>query len=79
MTDRYLTTSDVAERCRTSESTIRYWRLRGEGPPGFKVGRRVLYREEDVAKWLEMLRAEQGPADPDGPGHKLIRPIPAAR
>ncbi|MEI2718250.1 MAG: helix-turn-helix domain-containing protein [Candidatus Nanopelagicales bacterium] len=33
--------------------TLRYWRHRGLGPPSFKVGRRVLYRRDDLDKWLD--------------------------
>jgi DNA-binding transcriptional MerR regulator len=56
---RYLTTPEVAQLCRTSPETVRYWRHVGQGPASFKVGRRVLYDERDVATWLESLRAEQ--------------------
>lgn len=48
-----LTTAEVAARTRAPESTVRYWRHLGVGPRGFKVGRRVVYREEDVAAWLD--------------------------
>jgi hypothetical protein len=39
----YLTTAEVAERYRTAEGTVRYWRHVGYGPKGVKVGRKVLY------------------------------------
>jgi DNA-binding transcriptional MerR regulator len=42
MTVRLLTTEQVAQRFRTSPSTVRYWRHIGIGPDGFRVGRRVL-------------------------------------
>lgn len=51
--DRYLTTEDVAEIARASASTVRYWRHMGTGPRSARVGRRVLYRETDVAAWLD--------------------------
>ena len=56
---RYLTTPEVAQLCRTSAETVRYWRHIGQGPASFKVGRRVLYDEHDVTTWLESLRADQ--------------------
>lgn len=56
MSERYLTTAEVAERCRTTVETVRYWRQTGYGPGGFKVGRRVLYAESDVEQWLDGLR-----------------------
>ncbi len=42
---RLLTTEEVAQRFRTSPSTVRYWRSLGVGPQGVRVGRRVLYEE----------------------------------
>ncbi|MFC4783291.1 helix-turn-helix transcriptional regulator [Nocardioides sp. MAHUQ-72] len=53
-----LTTAEVAERCRTSPETVRYWRHVGRGPSGFKVGRRVLYPATEVDRWLEELATE---------------------
>lgn len=55
----YMTTAEVAELCRTSPGTVRYWRHEGSGPTGTKIGRRVLYRREDVERWLEDQYAEQ--------------------
>jgi excisionase family DNA binding protein len=34
-------------------STLYLWRTRGEGPPGFKIGKVVRYRASEVSKWLE--------------------------
>jgi predicted DNA-binding transcriptional regulator AlpA len=50
--DELLTTAEVAQLCRTVPSTVRYWRFTGEGPPGFKVGTRVLYWRSQVLAWL---------------------------
>jgi excisionase family DNA binding protein len=36
--------------------TIYRWRSRHAGPPGFRVGRHVRYRLEDVHEWLESRR-----------------------
>jgi len=55
-----LTTTEVAERLRTPIATLRYWRHIGTGPPSARLGRRVLYREADVNKWLD----DQFGADP---------------
>lgn len=46
------TTRDLAEFMRTPESTVRYWRSSGQGPRYFRVGKRVLYRREDVLDWM---------------------------
>ena len=45
--------TEVAEQLRTPVDTLRYWRHIGSGPPSFKLGRRVLYRSEDVEKWTQ--------------------------
>ncbi len=47
----YLLTDEVAERCRTSPATVRYWRHIGYGPKGIKVGRKVLYPVEEVERF----------------------------
>ncbi|MET8545786.1 MULTISPECIES: helix-turn-helix transcriptional regulator [Kitasatospora] len=52
---RYLTTAEVAQRYRTAESTVRYWRHTGYGPRGVKVGRRVLYLESELARFDQEL------------------------
>ncbi|MFJ1763743.1 helix-turn-helix transcriptional regulator [Amycolatopsis sp. NPDC088138] len=54
----YLTTKEVADLCRTSPETVRYWRHIGTGPVSIKPGRLVLYAAEDVRAWLEELHAE---------------------
>lgn len=57
-TNEYLTTSQLAERFQTPESTVRYWRHTGYGPPGVKIGRRVLYRVADVQEWERAIRRD---------------------
>jgi excisionase family DNA binding protein len=47
-----MTPEEVAELARASIHTVRYWRAAGDGPPGFRVGRRVRYRREAVEQWL---------------------------
>jgi len=61
MTDDYMTTTEVAELCRTSPETVRFWRYVGKGPTSFKCGRRVLYPKVEVQLWLTGLqRREEG-------------------
>ena len=45
--------TSVAELLGISPRTLEAWRHRGGGPPFVKVGRRVLYRREDVAGYIE--------------------------
>jgi excisionase family DNA binding protein len=33
--------------------TVYRWRTHGEGPRGYRVGRHVRYRIDDVERWLE--------------------------
>lgn len=56
---RFLTTQEVADRLRTSPETVRYWRHRGEGPPAFKCGRRVLYPADELGHWVACKRQDQ--------------------
>lgn len=55
----YMTTAELAELARTSDSTVRYWRHVGYGPEGFRVGRRVLYDRAECLEWLRSLRDSQ--------------------
>lgn len=48
----FLTSSEVALLVRAPESTVRYWRWQGTGPRSVKIGRRVLYRRDDVEQWI---------------------------
>ena len=50
---RPLTTDEVHERTGVPVPTLRWWRHIGTGPRSFKIGRRVVYRTEDVETWLE--------------------------
>lgn len=59
MPKRYLTTAEVAERYRTAESTVRYWRHIGYGPKSIKVGRRALYTEAELDRWEAAQESEQ--------------------
>lgn len=36
--------------------TWQVWRSRGEGPPFYRVGRRCLYRLDEVRAWLSAQR-----------------------
>ena len=47
-----LTITEAAELLRAPVATLRYWRHLGEGPAGFRLGRRVVYRREDVDRWI---------------------------
>ncbi len=56
-----LTLAETAAVLRTPVATLRYWRHLGVGPNGFRLGRRVVYRREDVDRWLAAQQQAQSP------------------
>jgi excisionase family DNA binding protein len=49
----FLTTEELAAEVRAPVATVRFWRHTGKGPRSARIGRRVVYRREDVDRWLE--------------------------
>jgi excisionase family DNA binding protein len=47
-----ITTDELARLLHVSANTVRYWKHRGTGPQSFKVGKRILYKSEDVDAWI---------------------------
>lgn len=47
-----LTTKQLAKYLNKSVNTIHGWRHRKVGPPGFRLGRDVVYRRSSVDAWL---------------------------
>jgi excisionase family DNA binding protein len=43
---------ELAHFLNISQRTLERWRVEGTGPTFVKAGRRVLYRLEDVERWL---------------------------
>jgi excisionase family DNA binding protein len=48
-----LTITEAAELLRAPVATLRYWRHRNIGPCSFRIGRRVLYRRDDLHAWID--------------------------
>ncbi len=48
-----LTITEAADLLRAPVATLRYWRHLGTGPRSFRLGRRVLYRREDLHAWID--------------------------
>ncbi len=48
-----LTITEAAELLRAPVATLRYWRHHGTGPRSFRLGRRVLYRSENLRTWID--------------------------
>mgnify|MGYP002779702991 CR=1 FL=1 len=58
-----LTITEAAEVLRTPVATLRYWRHLGTGPRSFRLGRRVLYRRDDLHAWIDAQRENAVPTD----------------
>jgi excisionase family DNA binding protein len=58
-----LTIAEAADVLRTPVATLRYWRHQGIGPRSFRLGRRVLYRRDDVHAWIYAKRENAVPTD----------------
>lgn len=55
-----LTISEAAALLRAPVATLRYWRHLGTGPTSFRLGRRVLYRRDDLHAWIDAHRHHGG-------------------
>ncbi|NEK86114.1 helix-turn-helix domain-containing protein [Blastococcus saxobsidens] len=53
-----LTIAEAAELLRAPVATLRYWRHLGTGPRSFRLGRRVLYRADDLRSWIDVQHAQ---------------------
>ncbi|WP_375474392.1 helix-turn-helix transcriptional regulator [uncultured Jatrophihabitans sp.] len=49
---KLLTIDEAAAIVRAPVATLRYWRHLGTGPRSFRLGRRVLYRYDDLTSWI---------------------------
>jgi excisionase family DNA binding protein len=54
--DHLLSLDDLAAFLGVPKRTLYSWRYRGEGPVGYRVGRHVRYRREDIEAWLQQCR-----------------------
>ncbi|SFP85674.1 DNA binding domain-containing protein, excisionase family [Geodermatophilus dictyosporus] len=53
-----LAIAEAAELLRAPVATLRHWRHLGTGPRSLRLGRRVLYRRDDLDAWIDYRRAE---------------------
>jgi predicted DNA-binding transcriptional regulator AlpA len=56
--EKYLTTEEVSELTRFSESTLKKYRGNGRGPRFLSVEGSIRYRESDVRAWMEAIDGE---------------------
>ena len=55
--DQLLRVDEVSARFAVNRTTLRRWRVSGDGPPFIRLGPKVIaYRETDVAAWIEQRR-----------------------
>jgi DNA-binding transcriptional MerR regulator len=59
-----LTITEAAELVRAPVATLRYWRHLGTGPRSFRLGRRVLYRSDDLRSWIDAQHDQDGVGRP---------------
>jgi len=57
--DQLLTVEELADYLGVPVATVYQWRYRRQGPPGFRVGRHLRYRWNDVQRWIQQ-RLESG-------------------
>jgi excisionase family DNA binding protein len=53
-----LTVTEAAELLRTPVGTLRYWRHLKTGPRSFRLGRRVLYRRDELLAWVDLQHSQ---------------------
>jgi len=56
-----LTAAEAAELLRVPPDTLRRWRSQRSGPPGIRLGRRVVYVRADCLAWVEEQKRQQHP------------------
>lgn len=55
-----LSVDELADYLSIPVATLYTWRHRNEGPPGFRVGRHLRYRRDDVEDWIrQQIRGTQ--------------------
>ena len=61
--DEFYFATDDAMRLFGTSGSLALRRHRGQGPPFFKIGRRVLYLGKDLNKFIDSRRVEPRPPD----------------
>jgi hypothetical protein len=57
--ETFMTTGQLSDYIKVPVGTLRNWRTRKVGPPGFKAGNAVLYRRSTVDAWIEAQEAAE--------------------
>ena len=53
MTPNFLTPQELAQRWNIASHTLSQWRWNARGPRYLKIGKRILYRLEDIQEFEE--------------------------
>jgi len=59
--DQLMVIEEVSKLTRLTVPTLRYLRHKGEGPRGFRLSKRLVYKRSDVLAWID----QQYEADKD--------------
>jgi excisionase family DNA binding protein len=59
MTERLLDATDVGEKLRISDVTVRHLARKGQLPPGLRVGGSVRWREAEIDAWIVKAAQDQ--------------------
>ena len=55
--DPLLSAHQLAELLGVPVNTLYAWKYRGGGPPAYRIGKHLRYREAEVLGWIEAQRA----------------------
>lgn len=58
MDAQYVNDIELAGHLGIARITLRTWRTKGQGPPFYKLGRKVVYEMAEVAAWMKSQRVE---------------------
>lgn len=78
MSEALWTVRDVARFLGVPAKTIYTWRARGDGPPGFRVGKHLRFRPAEVESWLESHREGEARMLSGPRGGLEVSPYPGA-
>jgi len=58
-----ISSAELAKFLGVPVATVYAWQSRGDGPPGYRVGRHTRYRSDEVIAWLDERRRPVGAGD----------------
>lgn len=75
MSDRLLTTRELAETLGVTAKTVLRWTA-ALGLPGYRIGRALRYREGEVGAWLYLHATADGATEEESPTTDAARQAP---